>query len=305
MNNKGLSLVELLITIAITGVILGAIVISYQNSLKIFTNIKSTSDNIEIKAPSIELISRFFDRWGVGVVSRADKNTCSTSVCPAQRKSLIITTTAGCSDVTFWGNIHGTGFVKELSDDLNTAHLYSCRLVNTPSNRNCYILWSNNQPMNPIVGGHVDPVALPNFNSGTSNADCSNLQSNGTLSYNLTMPATVTTATQGISIKLQSGDVIHRTPHKIRLYCGPNSQDNNRKWLYVDLTELSNGFCNDNETASPLAPVDSFQVTPLPQGCNAANGDCKALSVSITFRSQSKKYDGQYDTYTITKVFGR
>ncbi len=83
----------------------------------------------------------------------------------------------------------------------------------------------------------------------------------------------------------------------------------------MDLTELSNGFCNDAETASPIAPVEipnpnpnnlmPFQVTALPNGCNAANGDCRALNVSITFRSPSPRHGGQFDTYTVTKVFGR
>lgn len=313
INNKGFSLVEILIAIVVTSVILGAIMMSFTTSLRTFRDAKSISDNIETKTPSVELISRYFDRWGVGVVSIADISTCSTTVCPAQRKSLTITSSGGCSDVTFWGNIHGSGYVRDLSSDLTTANLYSCRLVNSPSNRNCYILWSNNIPMNPIVGGYVDPVSLPN-NLSASNADCSNLPSEGSLPINATVGRDFNTSTNLTSIPVQSGDVIHRTPHRIRLYCNENPADGDSRWLYVDLTELSNGFCTDSESALPIAPVDSFTASaiaqsPLPAGTTCASATdgtvCGAVQVNVTFRSQSRNSQGQFDTYTATKVFGR
>jgi len=308
-NNKGFSLVEILIAVVITSVVLGAVLITYTSSLRVFRDVKSISDNIETKTPSIELVSRYFDRWGVGVVSQADKGTTCTS-CPAQRKSLTIGTSNGCSDVTFWGNLYGYGLVTRLSEDLSTAHLVSCRLSRN-TNQNCYIIWSGNSPINPVVSGNIDPVSLPSSLTNP-NADCSNLTSSSF--ENATTVSELYTSTAGLTKRLQSGDIIHRSPHRIRLFCQQNPSDSNRLWLHVSLTDLSNGFCNDTEINSPIAPVNAFTVTaipesPLPAGTTCAAGSggsgCGAVQVNVTFRSHTPNYQGQFDTYTVTRVFGR
>lgn len=315
-DNKGFSLIELLIAITISSVILGAIVMSFTTSLRVFKDAKSISDNIETKTPSIELISRYFDRWGAGVVSRNDRSDCTATsgganVCPAQRKSLTITTGTPCSDVRFWGNIHGYGFVESLSSDLTTANLISCRLSKA-ANQDCYVIWSNNTPMNPVLIGHVDPVSLAN-NITNQNADCSNLTSSSYV--NSSMSATLNTKTASSPRQLQNGDVLHRSHHQIRFFCQQNSLDSNRLWLYVGLIDMSNGSCNDgNEGPYPLAPVNAFTATaipesPLPSGtsCDTTTGGdgCGAVQVTVTFRSPSQRYGGQFDTLTITRVFGR
>ncbi|MCX8125446.1 MAG: prepilin-type N-terminal cleavage/methylation domain-containing protein [Spirochaetes bacterium] len=143
LNNKGLSLTELLVVIAILAIVLGAVAVTYTGSLRVFTNVKSASDPIETKTPSIELIARYFDRWGVGVIAKTHRSNCN--ICPDHPKSMTITTTNDCSDVIFYGNLYGFGFVRDASS--STAQLISCRL-DSSSNRNCYTLWRDNTPIN-------------------------------------------------------------------------------------------------------------------------------------------------------------
>ncbi len=290
IDNKGFSLVELLMAIVISLIVLGAIVLAYTGSLKVFKDVKSISDTIQTKTPSIELLGRYFDRWGVGVVSQQEKATCTQ--CPQYQRIMTITTTNGCSDITFYGNLYGFGFVQSISGA--TANLISCRLSRS-SNQNCYVIWRDSIPQNDISSNNILPVGLSS-NLSANNADCSALAS-GTTS-NATVSSTLSDKT------VQAGDIIQRTPHKIRLYCANNSNDGNRKWLYVDLTDQSAGYCADNESASPITPVESFTVSAL-GGCTPASGNCRAVQVSVTLRSQSQKYAGQFDTYTVTKVFGR
>ncbi|TAN45125.1 MAG: prepilin-type N-terminal cleavage/methylation domain-containing protein [Nitrospirae bacterium] len=294
-NQKGFTLVEVLIATAISLMIMGAIMVAYMASVKTFNDVKSISDNLESKTPSIELIARYFDRWGVGVVSQADNASCTN--CPAAQRSVSITTTNGCSDVTFYGNLYGMGFVQSVSG--GAANIVSCRLA-TGTNNNCYLIWRNNAIINTITGGMVDPVSVSSLSS--SNADCSALAA-GTTS-NVTASSTMSTLT------VQAGDVIQRAWHTVRLYCANNSNDSNRKWLYVDLTDNSNGYCNDAQSAMPVAPVESFTATALPvqTGCVSTTGGtaCRAVNVNITFRSQTRKAGGTYDTYTTAnKTFGR
>ncbi len=302
-NNKGFSLVELLISIVVTSVILGAIMMSFTTSLRVFRDAKSISDNIETKTPSIELISRYFDRWGVGVASKKDLYNCNN--CPLAHKTITISTSGGCSDVTFYGNLYGFGFVRNVSS--GTAQLISCRL-NAASEHNCYTVWRDNSltlHKLELTNNNLIPFSLsPSNLNRANNVDCSGLSAGAT--HNATMNETIVEWSYPSNPlkKVAPGDVIQRAAHRIRLYCANNPSDANRKWLYVDLTEQY-GYCTENENALPIAPVESFNVQALPSGCNAANGECKALNVTITFRSPSQRHGGQFDTFTITRVFGR
>lgn len=300
-NNKGYSVLEMLMAIGIGLIVLGAVAASYTGSLKVFQDTKSISDNIHTKMPSVELISRYFDRWGVGVVSKKrirfngtpEDVSPSCTNCPEYNKLITITQGSPCDTVEFFGNLYGTGFVQSISG--TTAYLISCRL-STSSSQNCYTIWRNTFPLNDISGGSVLPVGISGLS--TNNADCASLVSGTTSNV---------TASSSMSTKaLAPGDYIHRLPHRVRLYCANNSNDNNRTWLYVDLTDQSAGYCNDNEPASPLAPVDEFKVIEqYPAGCTPENGNCNALKVRIAFRSYSPKYGGGFDTYTVEKIFGR
>ncbi len=293
INNKGLSLVELLVVVAILGIVLGAILVTYTGSLRVFTNVKSLSDPIETKTPSIELIDRYFDRWGAGVISKKFRPNCG--VCPQDEKTITLTTSGNCSDITFYGNLYGFGFVRALSG--STAQVISCRL-SSDTNKNCYTLWRDSTPINEYDGSN-NPIILSLGSLNPNNADCTTVTThNATINYELSP------YTGNVWKQVRPGDVIHRAAHRIRLYCQANSNDGGRTWLYADLTDFY-GACNENETATPIAPVDEFIVTPLPSGCNEANGECNALQVKIKFRSQSRDYGGQYKTYEAIRVFGR
>ena len=273
----------------------------YSGSLHLFSNVKTISDNVQTKIPSMELIARYVDRWGVGMYSTSSSSDCS-SYPPSNSKCVTKTTQTGlavgitCDELTFWGNLYGMGFVHSVSG--STATLTSCRLSSS-SGQNCYYLWRTNTLQNDILSGTSDILSLSTLS--VNNADCSTFSSAG----NATVSSTLTSNTNSSYDKtVQSGDVIQRAPHKIRLYCASNSSDSNRNWLYVDLTDTASA-CNSNESASPIAPVDSFQATLLPSGCSATNGDCKAVEINVTFRSQSQKYDRTYDTHQVRRVFGR
>lgn len=304
LNTKGYSVLEMLMAIGIGLIVLGAVAASYTGSLKIFKDIKSISDNIHTKMPSVELISRYFDRWGVGVVSKkrirfngTDEPVMpSCTECPEYNKMITITSGNTCDTIEFYGNLYGTGFVQSVSG--TTANIISCRLSRSYS-QNCYTIWRNTFPINDLSAGNILPIELPPLNP-PGVIDCLDRTTWQNQNFNVTTAATMS------GLTVQAGDYIHRLPHKIRLYCKSNAQDANKTWLYVDLEDQSAGYCTDNESASPIAPVDEFKVIEqYPEGCIPENGNCNALKMRIKFRSYSPKHRGGFDTYVVEKVFGR
>jgi len=300
-SKRGFSLIELLIAGTIGLFILTAAYYLYSGSLHLFSNVKTISDNVQTKIPSMELIARYIDRWGVGVYATGSGTNCTTYP-PSDSKCIIKTAQTGlsggatCDEVTFWGNLYGTAFTHSVSGA--TATITSCRL-STNSGQNCYYLWRTNTLQNEVISGSSDVLYLSSLSS--NNADCTTFASAG----NATVSSTLSSyANSSYNKTLQAGDIIQRAPHKIRLYCASNTNDNNKNWLYVDLTDTT-ASCNSNESASPIAPVNSFQVTLLPAGCTASSGGCKAIQIDATFRSQSQKYDRTYDTHQVKRVFGR
>ncbi len=307
MNNKGYSLVEIILAMGMGIIILGAVALSYIVTSKTFRDVKSISDTIQTKTPSIELISRYLDRWGIGVVSREEVSACRSCVdyptdcCPPTRNYMTISTTNDCSDITFYGNLHGFGFVRGPDPILDPASIISCRLQNNTAEQNCYILWRDNVPMNDVVDGK--PIPLEATGLSDQNKECLTLSA-GTMS-NATLNSTLQ-AKEGKPAKIiKAGDSIQRFPHRIRLYCGPNSLDGGRKWLYVKLTDTTSMCGSWDENATAIAPVNNFQVAPLPVGCNSVKGECMAIRVEIAFRSPSQRYAGQFDEYKVTKVYGK
>lgn len=277
---RGFSLIEVLIVTVIGLFILEAAYFLYTGSMKLFKDVKTKSDNIQTKVPSLELISRYFDRWGVGV--SATGSDC-TNYPPVSEKCITVTNSSPCDEVYFWGNTEGTGIVMSISG--TTAYIISCRLKTGSS---VYSVWRSNslQSSGESLTG-VSPLSV-------SNADCSSLTSSTT--GNLTVTAALT------GVTLQAGDVIHRAPYKVRFYCGSNSSDSNNQWLYVEQTDTSGVL---STTSEPIAPVNSFQVELLPSGCTASSGGCTAAKVTMQYRSQSKKYDRTTGTYSAERVFGR
>jgi Tfp pilus assembly protein PilW len=290
-NQKGFSLIEFIIVTCIGLFILGAAFMLQAGSVQLFKDTKTASDNLQAKMPSMELIARYFDRWGVGVVS-AGANCAAYP--PSDPKCISRTNGTNFDEVTFWGSIYGTGCVASVAS--GSANLYSCRLSRT-NGQNCYYVWRNNTLQNDTSGGSVIPLAL-NANLTPVNADCSSVTAS-----NATATATMTPLSGSTSKVLETGDVINRAPHRIRLYVAANANDGGRNWLYTDVTDTAS--CGLNQTAVPVAPVDGFRVTLLPAGCNATLGECASAQVDVTFRSQSTKYNHATTNYQVVRVFGR
>ncbi|MCK7508872.1 MAG: prepilin-type N-terminal cleavage/methylation domain-containing protein [Desulfobacterales bacterium] len=299
MNQKGFTLIEILIAVLVAVVAIGAIQVVYSSSHQVFQNVKSISDNVETKTPSIELIARYFDRWGVGVMSQAEKPACTS--CPTTRKVLTIVDGDPCDTVTFFGNIQGFGFVQSVA--AGTANVTSCRLSTSTPAQNCYYLWTNNDVTNTIDAGNFVPLEL-NADLTPNNTDCLGVTSGAPT--NATVNAVLTPKSGAVVVPAAvPGDMIQRGPQSIRLYCSNNSQDSNRRWLYADLDETS-PLCGANDPLVPIAPVDRFEVLQtFPAGCVPANGNCDAVQIRVVFRSQTKNQSGQYDTYTVDRIFGR
>ncbi|MBA4416357.1 MAG: hypothetical protein C0392_00375 [Syntrophus sp. (in: bacteria)] len=293
---KGFSIIELLIVAVIGIFILEAAYLLYMGSFKLFKDVKTTSDNIQTKVPSMELISRYFDRWGVGVYTTGTNN-CATYP-PSDGKCIALTIGDPCDEVTFWGDLNGAGFVQGVTS--GTASIVSCRLSKT-TGQNCHYLWRNDVLQNDVVSGNIIHLQL-NSNLSVNNADCSALTSGST--SNATVSSTLDPWSGSATKTIQAGDVLHRAPHKVRLYCAQNSSDSNQLWLYSDLTDEASN-CNSNEPSAAIAPVNSFKVALLPASCNATTGGCRAAKISVTLRSQEKNYQRTYDTESVERTFGR
>jgi hypothetical protein len=293
LNQKGFSLVEFLIVTCLGLFILGAAFMLQAGSVKLFKDVKVTTDDLQAKMPTMELIARYFDRWGVGVYALTGGGDCS-SYPPSNAKCIARTTGTSFDEVTFWGSLYGTGCVGTVAS--GTANLFSCRL-NRSSTQNCYYVWKNNEMVNDKTGSAPIPLML-NANLSTDSADCSALSASNA-SVSSTMQPFTGTATKS----LEAGEIISRAPHRIRLYVAANANDGGKNWLYSDISDTS--ACALSQTAVPVAPVDGFRVTLLPSGCDAASGGCTSAQVSVTFRSQSTKYDRSTADYQVVRVFGR
>lgn len=297
MNKKGFSLIELIVVMIIGFFILEAAYLLYTGSIKLFRDVRTKSDNLQTKMPSMELIGRYFDRWGVGVYATGSGIDCSNYP-PSNAKCIKVTAGTPCDEVTFWGNIYGMGFVKDISG--TTAQLMSCRLSNNADHKYFYLVRNNE------LKNELDTSVTPNKpkslsfsgNLSSDNADCIS---------NTTYNATVDTSmTDGAATKtIVAGDVLHRVPFKIRIYCSLNSADDNSRWLYVQQTDMHD---NVSSPAEAIAPVNSFKVEPIPSSstCLSTGGTgCSAVKLTVTFRSQSKKYDRTTSAYTVERIFGR
>lgn len=298
-SQKGFSLIEFLIVTCIGLFILGAAFMLQAGSVQLFKDTKVSADNLQAKMPSMELIARYFDRWGVGVHALTTGGDCS-GYPPSNAKCIHKTSSGGFDEVTFWGSIYGTGCVGNVAS--GTASLFSCRLDKSTT-QNAYYIWKNNVIQNEMSGSDPIPLKL-NADLTADSADCSALSAS-----NASVSATMQPLTGSTTKDLEAGEIINRAPHKIRLYVAANANDGGRNWLYSDVTDtVSNPASGDallNQSGIPVAPVDGFTVTLLPTGCTETSGGCTSAQVDVTFRSQSTKYDRHTKNYAVSRVFGR
>jgi hypothetical protein len=303
MNDRGTSLVELLIAIGLGLFVLQAAFLLQTGTLKMFKDVRTSSENVQTKVPSVELVARYFDRWGVNIVGNGTATGADCSAYPpSDSKCITVTDGSPCDEVIFWGNLYGYGFVSAVAS--GTATLASCRL-STSTGDNYYLMWSSDTLYNDVVkdgfGKITQIIPLQVGSLSANNADCSSLTSGSPT--NATASATMTPTDVSYTSKtLTAGDFIQRAPHRVRLYCAQNGSDNNRNWLYARLTDTATGT---DESADPVAPVDSFQVELLPTGCTPTDGGCRAAKMNVTFRSQATTYARTYKTHSVERTFWR
>jgi prepilin-type N-terminal cleavage/methylation domain-containing protein len=296
MNKKGFSLIEVLVVTVIGLFIMEAAYLLYSGSMKLFKDVKTKSDNLETKMPSIELIGRYFERWGVNVYSTGASTVNCTNYPPSDQMCITLTDATPCDEVTYWGNTYAIGFVKgPNASDTSKMDVVSCRLNSSDSL--AYYIWRGGI-LQTVSGTTPSPVTLTGLTLIASTTSGNNLDCSTATSPNAKVNKNIITG------DLQPGDVIQRAPYKIRFYCGSNSSDSNNQWLYVEQTDTLTNIPSPSE---PIAPVDSFQVELLPSSSVTSGTciECMAVKVAVSFRSQSKTYSRETKNLTVERIFGR
>ena len=271
-KQKGFTMIEVLVVIVLCTIIIMAALGLYFASDKIFKKTRPVSDVLEEMRGAITTLDFIFSRWGVGVPCY--NNNCNigtnittcTSYPPSDPLCMKCNSgdfSSGCSDIEFYGNLEGYGFVVNVNG--TQANLISCRL-STDTNDNYYYIWQGEKIANYNGSGSPPIYKLSELNP--NNQDCiknfigiSNAQSsalvNGTASI----------------YTLQPGDIIIRVPHKVRLYAKSTSDG---YWLYLNKTDMATGT-NEESMLAKLKDLDSFKV--YAQG--------HTLKIEMEFQSQS------------------
>jgi hypothetical protein len=332
IKQKGFTITELLIVSFLSVFVLMMVYQVSSGAINLFLSTKSNSDSLESKAPAMEVISRYFERRGVAVVTGATGLGLQTS--PKYIDAVTNTQTgvgsSGGHHITFYSNLGGFGVVRSVSGTAPNLSitLTSCRLndvlpAHRDSSSKCYYIYrgtsatqtpSNLDNDNNAVGdGKLDSISFPSISSANVTSQC--VDPNFVLSTpNLT---TTTNASDGIivdqdgtvtgatPITLQEGDYIFRSHYKIELYIKQNSSDNNRKWLYSKLTNVA-GACGRNSSdqdqalEEALAPAEKITLdspTTLPETTGLV------ATVTVLFRNEFKG-NTKPKYFSVTRTFG-
>ncbi len=297
MRNKGFSVAELLVAIAISALMLAIMSSLFLTSSDVFNRIRTISDAKEFARLGVMQLEWLFQRWGTSTPC-ADASVCTQVIsCGTPGNfsyppdsSLCITIQNGdpCDEVWFYGNLYGQGFVDILTGPDRVA-VMSCRLSDAPQ-VNCYHikrggLWA---PYDWDYSTYPQPPIVRIKNLDNDNADCVNVS--GTHNTEMDREVEILNGLyyDSNTFLLDGGDLLLRVPHRIHLFCRPNPRDNNRLWLYMEATDMAED-CNANEPPQPLIPVEEFHVE------NIGN----AVKVRVTYRSN------EGETFTIERVYGR
>lgn len=291
MKKRGFTLIELLVTIIIVSIIIMAIVGIFMASDRAFKKNRPVSDVIEEMRSGVATLDFVFSRWGVGIPCKANNCTYNSEIVPCNgyppSDPMCITCnvgdlSSGCSDLEFYGNLYGMGIVVNATS--NSADLISCRLESENSNQNCYYIWKGGE----VINYNSTTPPIYGFNKVFNSTDCINFSGAPNLTIN---NITMQQLNGNSSYTLQTGDLITRVPHKIRLYV--YKDEDGGYWLMMDTTDMAEN-CRSNETARKIAKLkdgNSFKVY----------GSGKAIKVSATFSSQSKPEE----FFNLERYFGR
>lgn len=305
LDDKGLTLAEIMVAIAVSIIILGAITSLYITSDKVFKRTKDVSDVKEIGKVGMAQLEWLFQRWGSSTpCSNEDPSQCTLvmSCNPTgnfvypPRSSMCITIVEAnpCDEVYFYANLYGNGFVHlPTVEQPILMNVKSCRL-SIAQRQNCYhikrgakFIRDQNNPntYNPLI------FSLSGLSS--NNLVCTD----GTLDPNATIAPTATALNGFLKdgdgnlteiYNFEGGEILLRVPHRVRLFCQQNSQDNNNLWLYMEAIDMASD-CNANEPAQPLIPVNAFQAQNIGQG--------------VRIEIEARGANGQI--FPLTRFFGR
>lgn len=302
-NQNGISLVEILIAIAIVGIITSALITLYMTSDRVFRQTKAVADTKETAKLSLAQLEWLFQRWGTSTPCNdpSGNNICTIiRNCKDQNgnfvypppSSICITIEDGspCDDVHFYGNLYGNGFVDRL-DSASTVAVMSCRLSDAQS-QNCYHL-KRGGPFRRDATNPLNVLIFSVSNLSSNNVDCINVTGNSNVTMNRQLSILngfeLNEINQPVNtLNLEGGDLLMRVPHRIRLFCQANPNDNDNQWLYMSAVDTATQ-CGADETAEALVPVNTFQVETQGQG----------IRVSLTIRGP----DGRQ--MSVQRFFGR
>lgn len=305
-RTNGFSLIELLIGLAVSILIVGAIMLIYlqaNKSFKVQKNISQKKEDIKI---NIIALDWFLQRWGVGVACinqndpsacakvLVDKNILENNITYPPKSALyaVINPTDNCDELIFFGSMGGMGFITALRG-VSTVAAVSCRL-NQNNRQNCYHIWRGARVFVDEENQNNKPLIFSIQNLSKSNIDCiTSSDENVTLDITATAKNGKLKIYQGSSqiftdkLTLEGGDLLIRVPHRIRLYCNQNERDDNKLWLYAAVTDMAEN-CRKEEPPRPLFRVDSFKVTDTDNGL--------LIKISVNENNGS---------YTVERFYGR
>jgi len=276
---RGLTLIELLVAIAMSIILSVGLYYAMKYSVTFFSQDKAVSDLIEYARTAEEQLKFYFDRWGNGVPSDEDNDTCEyvfDSIYPANRYCIIINSGSPCDEIIFYGNTQGFLIVLDEKDE-DYYNALACRM--TTEDDDYYYVWNQKEPLAVVTGEDI----------GVSGGKCGVNDSIPNASINKKI-----TDINGDEIELKPGYAIVRVPKVIRIYC--SKTDN---VLYLKLSEQE---ADKRPSYSILAPVEEMTAELLPEGCNPLEGECSAVRMTVTFSNKAGD-----KTYTFTKdiVLGR
>lgn len=319
-NKKGLTLVEMLMVSFLSIFILMMIYQVTSGAVNLFLSTKSNSDSLETKAPAMEIMGRYFERRGVGVVTpSADSlGLRSNPKYIASETNSFIGASAG-DKITFYANLGGFAILR---NNVGTYSFTSCRLNETlpdhKTTKKCYYLYrgtSGTQIPSSLDGGttsnsKVDSIVFPSaFQDKIETDKCVDpgfvLSSSNFTGIALTTVGVIEDSSGAVTgatpITLEVGDYIFRAPYKVELFVRKNEADGNRPWLYSRLTNVASACSNNYSSDEDLKNLD--QALAPAEKINLVSSTPNSATVSVVFRTDFKG-NKKSKYFSVTRTFG-
>jgi hypothetical protein len=285
VSDEGFNLVELMIVLFMSTLILTAMASIFTTSGNVFQKTKNVSDVKEISKGGMAQLEWLFQRWGTATpCDNADTALCTkvqdcrvNAAYPYPPPGTVCITiiddanTEPCDEAHFYANLYGSGFIQTPSvANPSIMNIKSCRLSGA-SGQNCYHVKKGAQFLSdkqyPAV---YTPLIFSLSGLSDNHLNCTD----GTVTSNATVSASSAILNGMLkdnagnftsNYEFEGGEIIFRVPHRVRLFCRNNPADRNRRWLYMEATDMASG-CTAHEPVQPLIPVNSFDIEVQNQG---------------------------------------